>query len=408
MYVNTAGALLKIIQADTRDTAILLSEDKRIQNGSSISGYLMALAFAGPVIGKIVWDNFRDAIVGPEGSDPMAETTLIGGFVSKLKSTVVDMVNDFLGLPKAGTTSTLSPASASAPVATPLVNSGAKVSANLGSPSESVEDALRSVSLKEKIDYGILYSIAGAESTFKTDAQAGTSSATGLFQFTESTWNYLTKKSYPELGYKPSDRKDATKSATVASRYIKTIQEVLTKALGAAPSLGQIYLGYFMGPTGARSFLKALKENASQFGAKLFPNQAKANKNLFYKDGKPLTLQETLDKLEGKVSVYYAQASKSTVLASSNQPGAPIGQASQVLKLAQPSGVSEAPKVAAATAVPANQQVSKADLPSKAKVARYAQADTDEGNYLLPGGNSNAPEVTYLRDRQNRITAVPS
>ena len=254
-------------------------------------------------------------------------------------------------------------------------------------------------------DYAMLYAIAGAESAFKTGAQAGTSSAQGLFQFTTDTWKYLTTKMYPELKYKPNDRLDPVKSANVAAKYVSSIQDNLGKYLGTAPTLGQVYLGYFMGPTGARKFLGALAKNPNQIGAKLFPRQAKANKNLFYDKDKPLTLQQTLDKLSGRVSVYSAQAgavSDGPVPMPVGAPGAP-----GTFQVAKEETGTVSKVVAPGQSKPLAQTITPADLPSKTKVAMYVpQTPTTTPTSLPSGDNATNPEVTYVRDKQGRITAL--
>ena len=170
---------------------------------------------------------------------------------------------------------------------------------------ESTMDAIRKTAFMQKIDYALLYAVAGAESSFRKDADVATSSAVGLFQFTVPTWKWLVDKY--KLDFTLEDRKDPQKSAFLASLYLREITKTLTKALGRKPSYSEVYMGYFMGPGGATQFLKALQRNPDAIGADLFPKAAASNPWVFYsKDKKPLTLLQIMGKQEGKI-VSYAQ-----------------------------------------------------------------------------------------------------
>src|SRR5215469_18604578 len=52
----------------------------------------------------------------------------------------------------------------------------------------AVVQGIREASRSTHIDFGYLMAEAAQESGFHADAKAGTSSATGLFQFVDSTW----------------------------------------------------------------------------------------------------------------------------------------------------------------------------------------------------------------------------
>jgi hypothetical protein len=165
----------------------------------------------------------------------------------------------------------------------------------------------------KNVDYVLLYAVAGAESSFRSDVGASTSSAVGLFQFTEGTWNELCRQY--KLPYTPEDRKDPQKSAEVASLYIGSINTTLQRALGRKPTYGEVYMGYFLGPTGAANFLRALQKNPNAIGAEMFPKAAAANPGVFYDRGnrsQPLTLRQILAKQEGKIVSYAQDAEPNT------------------------------------------------------------------------------------------------
>jgi hypothetical protein len=176
-------------------------------------------------------------------------------------------------------------------------------------PNKDVQDAIRQASSGRNVDYALLYAVAGAESSFRQTASATTSSAVGLFQFTDSTWKYLCDQY--KLDYTSQDRNDPRKSAQVAGLYVRDINETLQRGLGRKPSYGEVYMGYFLGPSGALRFLKATEKSPNALGSELFPKAAKANPNVFFERGdqtKPLTLRQILAKQEGKILSYAKDA----------------------------------------------------------------------------------------------------
>lgn len=173
-------------------------------------------------------------------------------------------------------------------------------------PSERINRILAQQSTDD-VGYSVLYSMAGVESTFRPDAGATTSKAKGLFQFLPDTWNYLLKLN-PQLGFTLEDRLDPEKATIMAVVYIRMIKAQLKKALGRDPYLVDIYMAYFLGPTGAARFFNAMKADPSQIGARVFTRAASANPGVFYTKGRALTLGQIYEKLSGRLSGYYADA----------------------------------------------------------------------------------------------------
>src|SRR3954468_22206078 len=62
------------------------------------------------------------------------------------------------------------------------------LSYNGAKPSSEVASAIHKASAKTGVDFKYLVAQAGQESSFKPDAKASSSSASGLYQFIESTW----------------------------------------------------------------------------------------------------------------------------------------------------------------------------------------------------------------------------
>jgi hypothetical protein len=145
-----------------------------------------------------------------------------------------------------------------------------------------------------------LQSIALIESGGNANAKAGTSSASGMFQFTEGTWKQMAKEMGKE--YSLNDRFDPQKATEVAAYFSSKQQKQLEKGIGRETNNTDMYMSHFLGAGGATKFLKAKDQNANQSAAALDPKAAAANKNIYYnKEGKERSVQEVYDLMDKKV-----------------------------------------------------------------------------------------------------------
>ncbi|MGD9637880.1 MAG: transglycosylase SLT domain-containing protein [Alphaproteobacteria bacterium] len=160
---------------------------------------------------------------------------------------------------------------------------------------------------------------AGQESSFAPNAKSLSSSAAGLYQFTENTWLQQFKLHAAKYGYNEfakhitSDarghfdvddkkiknkilalRKDTKISSLLAAELARTNQAILEKELNIEATPSDLYLAHFLGINGAISLLKAIDENPKQNACSLFPEAAKANTRVFYKEKgkKPRNVKE--------------------------------------------------------------------------------------------------------------------
>ena len=134
------------------------------------------------------------------------------------------------------------------------------------------------------------------ESNGDPEAKAKTSSATGLHQFTSSTWMEMVNKM--NLNYTLADRKDPEKSTKVVEEFTKKNLEKAKNDLGRVPTMTETYLYHFIGRSAPKLIQAPPDGDAVDY---VTASQAKANKNVFYnKDGTSKTVKEVISKYEGK------------------------------------------------------------------------------------------------------------
>jgi len=138
---------------------------------------------------------------------------------------------------------------------------------------------------KKLIDPEYYKILAMVESNNNPNAKASTSSATGLYQFTEGTWLGLTDQL--GLDYTLEDRKDPIKSKEVVEAFTKQNKNYLTKKLGKEPNNTELYLSHFLGMGGSSKLLSKLSEDPNAtIDTVATRAQIEANKKIFLnKDG---------------------------------------------------------------------------------------------------------------------------
>lgn len=184
--------------------------------------------------------------------------------------------------------------------------------------SPEVLGAIKKASARTGVDFAYLLEKASAESSFQTDIKSKSSSATGLYQFIEKTWLGMIRDHGSKYGLgnyadkigadgKVSDaqtrkdilalRNDPETAAAMAAEYAAENGRYLERHVGGDVGAVELYFAHFMGPSGASGFLNAMKDNPLQTAADLFPQAARANRNVFYdsKTGQPRTLAGVYD-----------------------------------------------------------------------------------------------------------------
>jgi hypothetical protein len=159
------------------------------------------------------------------------------------------------------------------------------------------------------MDFDYLLGQAQLESGLNPAARAGTSSATGLYQFIDQSWLGIIKQHGAEngLGWASNAitrsgnrwvvndpqmksailnlRNNPEVSATMAANFASDNQASLESTLGRGATGTDLYMAHFLGLGGAKSFLQTMQSNPGASGAAMFPAAARANRSIFYDAG---------------------------------------------------------------------------------------------------------------------------
>lgn len=227
------------------------------------------------------------------------------------------------------------------PMPAPGASATTAKDADLVLPKAPVADALATASKKVGVDLSILYAIAKQESGFNPSAAAKGTSAKGLFQFVNNTWEGMVKQyksSFPELAKGPLD---PIANAVAGALYIKANVESLSKK-GIPINATNVYAAHFLGATGA---IKLLSANTKEIAASVVPSAAASNKNIFYdKDNqnRPRTVGEVIQLLYGKVG-QYADKYAAVVAPKLGGSGTQIAEATKAADIKPPKVAAAAP-----------------------------------------------------------------
>lgn len=181
------------------------------------------------------------------------------------------------------------------------------------------------------VEYAYMMELVSAESSFITDVEASTSSATGLFQFIDSTWLLMihehgAKYGLADLAHKIDITEDAkgNKRADISNPFLKKY----ALGLRADPRISALmgaefikanyeglqanfpnrditrtdqYLAHFLGVGQAVTFISHLERNGSRAAATTFRSAARSNRNVFYtRGGAARSYQQIYDRFSQK------------------------------------------------------------------------------------------------------------
>src|SRR6185437_13475298 len=192
----------------------------------------------------------------------------------------------------------------------------------------AVLKSIRQASQSTHADFGYLMAQAAQESGFHSNAKATTSSATGLFQFVDSTWldmvrqhgakhgiGQLAEQITYDAGGHPhvadptvretilALRKDPKISAALAGEFARDNKAEVERALGRPAQKTDLYLAHFLGAGGATEILKAIQQNGTTPAADILPEAASANRSVFFdgKTGEPRTVADLYRRFASKI-----------------------------------------------------------------------------------------------------------
>jgi hypothetical protein len=180
-----------------------------------------------------------------------------------------------------------------------------------------VQAAIQRASQATGVDFGFLLGTARRESGYDPGARARTSSAAGLFQFTDQTWLATLKRHGAKYGYaryaelisQDADARysvrgqearqavmdlklDPHAASLMAGELAADHASYLRGRVGRDPTAGELYAAHFLGPQGSARLIEAVQSRPGASAAAMFPEAAAANHSVFYKAGKPATVAD--------------------------------------------------------------------------------------------------------------------
>lgn len=204
----------------------------------------------------------------------------------------------------------------------------------IAGPGASVEAAIARAAERTSVDFNYLLAQAEVESAMDPTARAATSSATGLYQFIDSTWFDTVKRHGHRFGLGAvadeievtasggtfvtdperraailALRSDPDVASLMAAGLAEDNRAHLTPILGRQPSHAELYLAHFLGAGGAGRFLTEMQADPSRSAPALFARPAAANRPIFYHaDGNPRSLAQVMEVIGGKLERALARA----------------------------------------------------------------------------------------------------
>lgn len=197
-----------------------------------------------------------------------------------------------------------------------------EISPNNNSTPPQVREAIAQASDKTGVDFAFLLATAKRESSLNPKARAKTSSAKGLFQFLDQTWLKTLKRhgakhgllneaamiSTDSNGKAYIGNNDARKrildlrydpkvAAVMAAEFASDNARIIKNNTGQNAQAGDLYAAHFLGAKGASDLINSANKTPQTIAATLFPTAASANKTIFYKNGRALSVAELLDNL---------------------------------------------------------------------------------------------------------------
>ncbi|MEQ8411691.1 MAG: transglycosylase SLT domain-containing protein [Erythrobacter sp.] len=303
--------------------------------------------------------------------------------------------------------------------------------------SAAVERAIADASRRTGVDFDFLVAQARIESAMNPEARAPTSSASGLYQFIESTWLSTMQRHGARFGLgdiaariartpgggahvaDPAERRaildlrrDPRIAALMAAGLAEDNRAHLSGVLGRRPDHSELYLAHFLGAGGAGRFLSAMARDPGQSAAALFPRPAAANRAVFHDpSGRERSLAEVMERIDTKVARARALAPDMPVLPpyliadeavfAPGEPPAVTGAHRPVI--APRATLSPQPSLSAAS--PPAPPTAPAPRPSMSRILSATLEGIEAGGAGGPGLGAIERASDHIRDAYERLKA---
>lgn len=176
---------------------------------------------------------------------------------------------------------------------------------------EDAPDIINAASNVAGVNPLVMMTMAMIESSLNPNATARDSSAKGLYQFLDGTWKemmgkYANKHGIPE----GTTQFDPVANSLLGAEFLKENAKVSEGVMNRPASAVDYYIPHFFGAGGARTFYRNLQKNPNVAAADVLTAQAKANKPIFYKNGKARSFAEVYQYFTSKMSSNESHARK--------------------------------------------------------------------------------------------------
>ena len=200
----------------------------------------------------------------------------------------------------------------------PSLDTPARINPAQVSTANDPRAAIADAAARTGVDFDYLLAQARLESSLDPAAKARTSSASGLFQFIDSTWISTVDRHGAALGVGNISganrsqlmdmRFDPRAASLMAGALASDNKAALTGVLGREPDAAELYMAHFLGAGGASRFLRQLQTNPAVSAATILPAPAAANRSIFYEPGGTArSVGAVMDLMRGKMAHAMAQ-----------------------------------------------------------------------------------------------------
>ena len=286
---------------------------------------------------------------------------------------------------------------------------------------DRVRSAIANAAAQTGNSFDFLLAQARIESHLNPTAHAGTSTARGLYQFTEGSWLKALERHGGDHGLGGAQaailggaarnpvqraailalRNDPTASSLMAGELANDNRASLTAHLGRSPNGAELYLAHFLGADGANRFLDTLAASPQASAAALLPQAAGANRAIFYDgSGAPRSvaavMQTIAKRFDSAMIAGDADGSMMdygpTGFGDDASPGLPPLGGAGFPGAGALDPLDAAAIQASASATPSGPIAQEFAATAVASPARASMADTLRSTFGIGGGGSTAPD----------------